>query len=254
MTVGTPENLKKNIMSKLYNLGCSFAYGNCVPRRNQLGDEHRGPGTYIAEYFNMHEENLARNGNSIDGVLRKLYTYDFEKGGIILIGVPPSGRFQVVGHNEQVYNKERGYKSSLFGKTSEAQNCIRYAYTKGPVTKGDYFHTLKWAEVSEDNISETSSYHVLFTILKIQARLKELGLKYYIYNSIGYRYEPKNEETKIIQSQIDYFNYYKPEYSMFDMVKSNVEYELAEGDQHPNHYAYEEWSKDFIDWLENNVH
>ena len=39
---------------------------------------------------------------------------------------------------------------------------------------------------------------------------------------------------------------------MFDMVKSNVEYE--EGDQHPNHYAYEEWSKDFIDWLENNVH
>ena len=28
-----------------------------------------------------------RNGNSIDGVLRKLYTYDFEKGGIILIGV-----------------------------------------------------------------------------------------------------------------------------------------------------------------------
>ena len=38
---------------------------------------------------------------------------------------------------------------SLFGKTSEAQNCIRYAYTKGPATKGDYFHTLKWAEVSE---------------------------------------------------------------------------------------------------------
>ena len=35
----------------------------------------------------MHEENLGRNGNSIDGVLRKLYTYDFEKGGIILIGV-----------------------------------------------------------------------------------------------------------------------------------------------------------------------
>ena len=43
MTVGTPENLKRNIMSKLYNLGCSFAYGNCVPRRNQLGDEHRRP-------------------------------------------------------------------------------------------------------------------------------------------------------------------------------------------------------------------
>ena len=31
--------------------------------------------------------------------------------------------------------------------------------------------------------------------------------------------------------------------------KSNVEYELAEGDQHPNHFAYEDWSKGFIDWL-----
>ena len=165
-------------MSKLYNLGCSFAYGNCVPTRNKLCNEHRGPVTYIAEYLNIQEVNLARNGNSIDGVLRKLYTYDFEKDGVVLIGVPPSGRFQVVGHLEQRYNKERGYKSGLFGKTDESQTCIRYAYTKGPATKGDYFHTLKWAEVSNDNISETSSYHVLFNILKILKRLKELGLKY----------------------------------------------------------------------------
>ena len=76
-------------------------------------------------------------------------------------------------------------------------------------------------------------------------------MKYYIYNSIGFKHNPKNEETKKIKEQIDWSCYYKPEYSMFDMVKSNIEYELAEGDQHPNHYAYEEWSKDFIDWLEN---
>ena len=246
-----PENLKRSIMSKLYNLGCSFAYGNCAPRRNKLCNEHKGPGTYIAKYFDRKEVNLARNGNSIDGVLRRLYTYDFEKDGIVLIGVPPSGRFQVVGHEEQIYNKERAYKSSIFGKTNEAQKCIRYAYTKGPNTRGDYFHTLKWAEVTSEHINETSSYHVLFNILKIQTRLKELGLKYYIYNSIGFKHNPKNEETKKIKEQIDWSYYYKPEYSMFDMVLSNVEYELAEGDQHPNHYAYEEWSKDFIDWLEN---
>ena len=30
---------------------------------------------------------------------------------------------------------------------------------------------------------------------------------------------------------------------MFDMVKSNVEYELAEGDQHPNHYAMKNGQK-----------
>lgn len=245
------KNLRGSIMSKLYNLGCSFAYGNCTPKRNQLCDEHKGPGTMIAQYMDREEVNLARNGNSIDGVLRRLYTYDFEKDGIVLIGVPPSGRFQVINDSEQIYNKERGYKSSLFGKTTESQKCIKYAYTKGPGTRGDFFHTLKWAEVSNDNINETSSYHVLFNILLIQKRLQELGLKYYIYNSIGYRDDPKNKETNIIRDQIDWTNYYKPETSMFDMVKSNVDYELAEGDQHPNHYAYRVWSEGFIDWLEN---
>ena len=43
---------------------------------------------------------------------------------------------------------------------------IDRAYTKGPATKGDYFHTLKWAEVTNGDINETSSYHVLFNILK----------------------------------------------------------------------------------------
>jgi hypothetical protein len=222
-----------------------------VPIRNNIGDEHKGLGTFLAEYLNREEVNLARNGNSIDGVLRKLYTYDFDKNGIILIGVPPAGRFQVITGVEQVYNKERKVKANLLGKTSQAQKCIQYAYTKGPITRGDYFHTLKWTEVAPVSINETAKYHVLFTILKIQTKLKELGLEYYIYNSVSALGEPKNEETKSIKKQIDWSNYYKPESSIFDMVKGNVEYELAEGDQHPNHYAYEVWSKDFIDWLKN---
>ena len=77
------KTLRGNIMLKLYNLGCSFAYGNCVPTRNNIGDEHKGPGTFLAKYLQREEVNLARNGNSIDGVLRKLYTYDYEKNGII---------------------------------------------------------------------------------------------------------------------------------------------------------------------------
>ena len=75
--------------------------------------------------------------------------------------------------------------------------------------------------------------------------------KYYIYNSMNYGYKPKNKEINKIKDQIDWSNYYKPEWSMFDLIKSNVEYELADGDQHPNHLAYEKWSIDFIDWIEN---
>ena len=243
--------LRGSIMSKLYNMGCSFAYGNCVPQRNKLSNEHRSPGTYVAEYMKRDEVNLARNGYSIDGVLRRLYSNKFEKDGFVLIGVPPSGRFQVVGFNEQTYNKERGHKSSIFARNNEAENCMKYAFTKGPVIKGDYFHTLKWGKVINEDIDETASYHVLFSILKMQKRLKELGLDYCIYNSIGYKYNPKNRETKTIKDQIDWSNYYKPEYSLLDLIQTSEEYELAEGDQHPNQHAYKVWTDGIIDWLKN---
>ncbi len=242
--------LKGSIMSKLYNFGCSFAYGNCAIRRDTLCDEHKSPGTYIADYLKKEEVNLARNGFSIDGVLRRVYTTKFEKDGVVLIGVPPAGRFQVVGHNEQTYNKERGHKSSLFGRNKKAENCIKYAFTKGPTISGDFFHTLKYSNVMDvGDINETASYNVFFSILKIQERLKKLGVEYYIYNSMNYGYSPNNREIKKIKDEIDWSRYYKPEWSMFDLIKSNVEYELAEGDQHPNHFAYEDWSKGFIDWL-----
>jgi len=251
MTREMVNYLKGNTMLKLYNLGCSFAYGNCVPTRNVIGNEHKGPGTFLAQYLNRSEVNLARNGNSIDGILRRLYTHKFDKNGIILIGVPPAGRFQVVSKIEQRYNKERATKASVFGKTTPAQNCIKYAYTKGPETRGDYFHTLKWPDFISEKLNETAKYHVLFTILKIQTKLKELGLEYYIYNSVSPLGVPKNEETISIKEQIDWSNYYKPEESMFDIVKSNSDYELAEGDQHPNHLAYEIWFRGFVDWLKN---
>lgn len=240
-------------MSKLYNMGCSFAYGNCVPERNKLCKEHKSPGTYVAKHLNLKEVNLARNGGSIDGVLRKLYTHTFDLGGVVLIGVPPAGRFQVVSTIEQRYNKERATKASIFGKNSTAQECIKYAYTLGPETRGDYFHTLKWPSTIDDDINETSSYYLHFSILKIQKRLQELGMKYYIYNSIGFDYKPKNEETNIIKNLIDYRYYYRPDYSLLDLIKSNSKYELAEGDQHPNHLAYEEWFKDFKNWLKEKI-
>ena len=44
-------------MSKLYNLGCSFAYGNCAPRRNKLCNEHKDE--YIhSKYLDRKEVNL----------------------------------------------------------------------------------------------------------------------------------------------------------------------------------------------------
>ena len=259
-----PEILRGNIMSKLYNLGCSFAYGNCVPEKNKLCDTHKSPGTFIAKHLGYEEVNLACNGNSLDGVLRRLYTWPFEKDGLVLIGVPPAGRFQIVHPTEQHTNKERNFKAKLFGGNREAEECIKYAYTKGPVNHlqqtlnrkilkvfPDYFYSIKWAgeKIKHIDVNETASYLLNFNLVKIQTRLKELGLKYYLYNSIGFNYKPINQETIELQKQVDLSSYYEPENDMFSLVKTDEKYQLADGDLHPNHLAYDIWSKGFIEWL-----
>ena len=45
-------------------------------------------------------------------------------------------------------------------------------------------------------------------------------------------------------------NFFQPETDMFSLVKTDTKYELAEGDQHPNHLAYKVWSDGFCKWLE----
>ena len=251
--------LRRNTVSKLYNLGCSFAYGNCVPERNKLSEEHKGPGTYVAEYFwgNKNEEiNLACNGNSLDGILRRLYTEEITRDNVILIGVPPASRFQIVNnHSEIIYNKVRAGKSS-WGADSEAQNCIKHAFTKGPSRDNDWFLSYKWPEINDTklvkkiDINETASYLLYFNLVKIQTKLKEIGAEYYIYNSVGFFHEPKNVETLKLKSMVDLSHYYQPDTDMFSLVKSDEKYELAEGDQHPNHIAYKEWSYNLCKWIE----
>ena len=49
------KNLSVNIMSKLYNLGCSFARGNIADKCNHLCETHLGPGKLIADYLNFEE-------------------------------------------------------------------------------------------------------------------------------------------------------------------------------------------------------
>ena len=101
------------------------------------------------------------------------------------------------------------------------------------------------------DINETASYLLYFNLAKIQTRIRyQLGLEYYIYNSVGFNYKPHNEETIYLKNMVDLSNYYQPETDMFSLVKTDTKYELAEGDQHPNHLAYKVWSDGFCKWLE----
>ena len=79
-------------MSKLFNIGDSFAVGNCIESFNAHCENHLSPGALIADHFGLEEMNYARNGNSFDGILKDLFTLDFSDCSLISICTPPASR------------------------------------------------------------------------------------------------------------------------------------------------------------------
>ena len=130
---------------KLVNVGCSFSYGNCVSEYETFSNKHIGPGTLIAEHLGCNEVNIASPGLSLDGVLRRLYTFKFEPGSIILVGLPPESRFQVVAtkpRNQKKVRSGQGTKiDSIFKTASEYR---AKAFNNGPSIPDDWFKTQSW--------------------------------------------------------------------------------------------------------------
>ena len=62
-------------MSKLFNIGDSFAVGNCIESFNAHCENHLSPGALIADHFGLEEMNYARNGNSFDGIKDLLHDF-----------------------------------------------------------------------------------------------------------------------------------------------------------------------------------
>jgi hypothetical protein len=248
-------------MLKLYNLGCSFARGNCASDLNKITDFNLSPGSMLAEYLNREEINWARNGNSLDGVLKDLYSNEFEKDSIILIGTPPPHRFYILTDNVYPQNPDRigkGNKSFSLFKNKDAKYTIEQAFRKGPVRKEENkFVSLKWDEVrdrvfeSEVNLVEFMNFRFVLTLLSIQSRLRELNLNYILYNGIAdLNFESKNWEVKKMKNMIDLTYYYDPTHNINDATIAHEKYRVSFDDTHPNHVYYRQWFEQFKLWLE----
>lgn len=250
-------------MLKLYNLGCSFARGNLADSYNHICEKNIGPGTILSNHLNREEINIARNGNSLDGILKDLYTNEFEKDSLILIGTPPKVRFYTFG--EKVVSKTNPFRKEKareilgkFTKNKLAENTIIHAFSKGPKSKKEnYFHTEKWQNInfnSEVDIEGHINYRFLLDILSIQSRLETLNLSYIIYNNLAdLNYENNNWELNSLKKQINFDFYFKPHFKIFDWTNnsspSNEIYRVATGDSHPNHKCYYKWFKELQPWL-----
>lgn len=264
-------------MKHIYNLGCSFAYGNCAESKNVLG-KHLSPGMLLAEHLNLKEINYAVPGCSLDGVLRKLYTYDIKKDGYILIGVPPVFRFNYVAKLKSIdpTKKPREKKVSLYKRILnkivrdekdtrlfEPSDTRKFAFTRGPSLPEDYFKTDKFTHIRSKEIPErvdldhTLAYFNYFYITLIQLRLREMNMPYFIYNSVDPIYDidkVTNTELKKLYESIDFTFYYKPDKCINTVVNSNFDkYIISDDDIHPNHLAYREWFIDFKNWVDERI-
>ena len=255
-------------MKYLYNMGCSFAFGNCADRKNHISNTHVSPGTLVAEYLNLKEVNYASPGAGIDTVLKRLYTHEF-KDGVVLIGVPHSNRFQVASTKERRQNKERnphkldktfddGIIKRLVSKLQgtdnpDATETRRLGFSKGPEIPKDMFCTNRWhlAQLENIDMEEQQSYHVFKNIVLIQARLKEMNMPYYIYNAVesAMSKQSTNWEVKKLKDTISLTYYYKPNNNMWEEVLKKPELMVADDDSHPNQQAYREWFKGFKQWI-----
>jgi hypothetical protein len=226
---------------KLVNLGCSFSYGNCVSNYETLSEEHVGPGTLIAKHLDYEEVNLASPGLSLDGVLRRLYTFDFDRNSTFLVGLPPESRFQVVSTKPRNQKKIRG------GPDFSAN-----AFNNGPTIPTDWFLTQSWLNsfgFKNYNVSEHVQYHTWFNILLIQKRLQELNCKYWLYNSVYGHMQNTTEipELQTLKDSISLDNYYQPNLGIRDFSDTDIKYQISRDDSHPNRLCYKEWVKEFVD-------
>lgn len=233
---------------RLINIGCSFSYGNQISAYETFADTHVSPGTLLAEHLNCTEYNIASPGLSLDGVLRRLNTFDFNNDDVFFIGLPPNVRLQYVSKSPRNQNKVR--QSNPSGKgPSEYRN---HAFNQGPKIAEDWFKTMRWdldIDLKKMDLVETTAYHSFFYILLIQQCLA--NKKYWMYNSVHGHMQQATSKTEVqtLKNKIDLTYYYQPESGLLDFASTKAEYSVAHDDSHPNHNCYREWIKNFISWI-----
>ncbi len=240
---------------RLINVGCSFSYGNIISEYETFADKHISPGTLVAEYMGIEELNIASPGLSLDGVLRRLHSYEFKRDDVFLIGLPPNLRLQAVRTEPRNQNKIR----KKFNNPSEwRQN----AFNQGPKIPEDWFITKTWDNDFEKvDLLETTAYWSFYNILLIQLTMThKLSYhlpkdRYWLYNSVHGHMQQTTDKPEIqrLRDQINILNYYKPDTGMHDEVLQDQKYQIARDDTHPNHIYYTRWAEEFCTWMSQSA-
>ena len=245
---------------KVVNFGCSFAYGNCVDRHDHLSPNHRSVATGIAETYGLTEINLARPGNSNEGILDNVLSWissttkKERSSCLLLVGWSGASRFGFVSDLPRVSNKPRVGKEA--GPTAET------AFTLGPANPYrfviDKFDD-RWVNF-HINFMETGRLVFYRSLISMQALATKNKMKIIYYHSLqpmrtkdfpeAMIYEENDEIRKLINVD-QFYNFEKD--SLQEVTNSDKsKYFVSHKDSHPNHIAYNYWNDQLVNWIEEN--
>ena len=253
---------------KLINCGCSFAHGynsniieNYTPLQQKGLDKlkvngYESIGWHLSQLKNFEYVDLARNGNSNEGIVRTLRTYlsTNNDDSFVLIGWTHAFRREYFTWNvskskaEPVQYREIPMAESFFSKMANK-------FHKGSIGPTMVeFNERQNRPLAYDDHIEYRKYNL---ILQTQHMLQLMKIPYLMYNGCGNEQDSLNFEVKNIRSQIDKKFFYDLDgLSLDQYVLKNKKY-LSEDGGHPNPLGHKKWAELlaplFLKIVEENV-
>jgi hypothetical protein len=250
------ENVKNITIKQVVNFGCSFAYGNRAIKFNELCSEHKNTSSFIADKLSMPVINLARPGNSNEGILDNILCWIAANdrktiaSSLVLVGWTNGARFGFVSNDIKASNKSRPGKN--LGPVAEE------AFTAGPLNPYRFLID-KWDKRWTPyliNYEETARLSLYRHALALQYAAKAYNIKYIQYHSLrpslgSSDVATVSNENNLMKTMLVTDNFFSFESKSLQALTNDDpnRYFVSEKDSHPNHQACKEWADDIYMWM-----
>jgi len=221
-----------------------------LPMKNgngNWGGGYASPGYYISEKFNLSYNDLARNGNSNESIIRNLKDYLVDKPNkeehIVLIGWTHAFRREYITWNKERSKGEWVQYRETPNSGSRFFTSFLNRFTRGNVLGKTMvsFNERTNRPLSFEDHTEYRQYNI---ILETQRLLELWKVPYVMYNGCGAEHLSAFPSVVNTKKQINKENFYEFENSVDLVLKDHPGWKFKDG--HPNDKAHKRMSENLF--------